>query len=189
MCYGKKTVTPIVLTKRIAQESNSSVVEYRTLDWGRMNLNPLCCHFEAIISLTCINEYPAIDSCGNMWVQLAVSFPGRRVDVGLNRSAREWSVNHFEGSDVLFTAQYKSIHFDPLCSQPRFECFLEIIIFTVSSRINYLLSCTHVVGHGGSVVRARDWQSNGRGFESHWDAWKLWQFPLPHFAGVFRKRH
>ena len=20
-------------------------------------------------------------------------------------------------------------------------------------------------------------------------AWKLWQFPLPHFASVFRKRH
>ena len=32
-----------------------------------------------------------------------------------------------------------------------------------------ILSMIHVVlGRGGSVVRASDWQSSGRGFESHW---------------------
>ena len=40
---------------------------------------------------------------------------------------------------------------------------------------------------GGSVSKARNWRSSGRGFESTEAAWKLWKFPLQNFASVFRK--
>ena len=48
---------------------------------------------------------------------------------------------------------------------------------------------------GGAVaewVRALDWRPDGPGFESHCGklfASELWQFRLPRFASVFRRRH
>ena len=48
---------------------------------------------------------------------------------------------------------------------------------------------------GGAVaewVRALDLRPDGRGFESHFGklfASELWQFRLPPFASVFRRRH
>ena len=47
---------------------------------------------------------------------------------------------------------------------------------------------------GGAVaewVRALDWRPDGPGFESHCGklfASELWQFRLPRFASVFRRR-
>ena len=58
--------------------------------------------------------------------------------------------------------------------------------------VNNLKTARHEIvnqGHGGSVVRARDWRSGGRGFESHSAAWKVWEFPLAQFAcSVIRTR-
>ena len=80
-----------------------SAVECRTR-------NPVCCHFEVqtIVfsprhpsSLSCINEYLAIDSGGNIWMVFAPKLQNRRivhswVTVRINRSARR-SVKRFEG--------------------------------------------------------------------------------------------
>ena len=50
------------------------------------------------------------------------------------------------------------------------------------------------MGGGGAVaewVRALDWRPDGPGFESHCGklfASELWQFRLPRFASVFRRR-
>ena len=55
-----------------------------------------------------------------------------------------------------------------------------------------ILISSHTVGRGGSVdrliERATDNRVVARSNPTE-TAWKLWQFPLPHFASVFRKRH
>ena len=58
-----------------------------------------------------------------------------------------------------------------------------------------ILNLTLTLITGGAVaewVRALDWRPDGPGFESHCGklfASELWQFRLPHFASVFRRRH